>query len=158
MHRTPDLPLPSITMSSIFQDAIFQLIIIGAFGAKRPFQRELSSSKPKREKERERYKGSGNVEILGQRVLVDGGGWVIQAGARDACQKERQLTHHLFHLRLAALTLALGLAKKIGGSPTTASPVFHLWWVTLALALLLTLGIGIRKCPPPPRLCFTYGG
>ena len=114
MHRAPDLPLPSITMSSIFQDAIFQLIIIGAFGAKRPFQMELSSFKPKREKERERYKGSRNVEILGQRVLVDGGGWVIQAGARDACQKERQLTHHLFHLRLAALTLAPGLGIDIG--------------------------------------------
>ena len=49
-----------------------------------------------------------NVRISaekGNRGTKSIGGWEIQAGARDACQKDKQLTH-LFHLRSVALTLA----------------------------------------------------
>ena len=53
-----------------------------------------------------------NVRISaekGNRGTKSIGGWEIQAGARDACQKDKQLTH-LFHLRSVALTLASTLA------------------------------------------------
>ena len=53
---------------------------------------------------------------MGQRVLVAGA--VIQAGARDANQKDKRLTHHqahhLFHLRSVAVTLALAFGFDIG--------------------------------------------
>ena len=56
IRYAPDLPQASITMSSIFQDGIFQLIYHWGLRCKeslfkRPFERKLSSNKPpKRER------------------------------------------------------------------------------------------------------------
>ena len=80
-----------------FKMKSFNWSIVGAFSANGPTLSFKRTCHP-----------AYNVRISaekGNRGTKSIGGWEIQAGARDACQKDKQLTH-LFHLRSVALTLA----------------------------------------------------
>ena len=69
-------------------------------------------------------------------------GAVIQAGARDANQKDKRLTHHqahhLFHLRSVAVTLALAFGFDIGVG--------------------FGFDIGVGKCLPRIKVALSYNG
>ena len=85
----------------------------------------LSQKEKARRRKRKVEKENGGTKSIG--------GGVIQAGARDADQKDKQLTsYHLFHLRSLALTLALAFGIRLD----------------IDIGIGCDIGIGIGKCPP----------